>query len=181
MSRRRANVKIARPNGVVQRVRCCLLTVALSAVATLTFGQQTASLTLSGTVNRTVAVTVTPQNNYNSLDLVNGEVEKTVAIINERSNDKAGYTVTLTSIGAASTSQAQLRPVTSGNPNTIPYTLKYGGANVSLIQGTATLTTAGGRTSSTGANNLLAVTIPSSGGVNADTYADTLRLTIQGN
>lgn len=145
------------------------------------FGQQTASLTLSGTVNRTVAVTVTPQNNYNSLDLVSGETEKTVAIVNERSNDKAGYTVTLASIGAGSTGQAQLRPATPGNPDTIPYSLKYGGSAISLVQGTATLTTAGGRTSSAGTNNILAVTIPSSGGVSADTYSDTLQLTIQGN
>jgi spore coat protein U-like protein len=181
MSRQRANVKIARPNGVVQRVNCCFLTINLFAIATFTFGQQTASITLSGTVNRIAAITVTPQNNYNSLDLVNGENQKTVAIVNERSNDKAGYTVTLTSIGAAGTSQAQLRPVTPGNPDTIPYFLKYGGATVTLNQGTATVTAAGGRTSSVGANNVLAVTIPSSAGVTADTYSDTLQLTIQGN
>lgn len=182
MSRRRANVKIARPNRVVQRVNCCLLAVTLSAATGLAaYGQQTASLTLSGTVNRTVAVTVTPQNNYSSLDLVNGETEKTVAIINERSNDKAGYTVTLASIGAGSTGQAQLQAATPGNPDTIPYTLKYGGVNVSLVQGKATLTTAGGRTSNAGTNNGLAVSIPPSSGVNADTYADTLQLTIQGN
>ena len=182
MSRRRANVKIARPNGVVQRVNCCLLTVTLCAATGLAvYGQQTASLTLSGTVNRTVAVTVTPRNNYNSLDLVNGETEKTVAVINERSNDKAGYTVTLASIGAGSTDQAQLRASTPGNSDTIPYSLKYGGTGVALIQGKATLTAAGGRTSSAGNNNVLTITIPSSAGVNADTYADTLQLTIQGN
>lgn len=182
MSRRRANVKIARPNGVVRRVNCCLLAAALSAATSLaSYGQQTASLTLSGTVDRTVAVTVTPQNNYNSLDLVNGETEKTVAIVNERSNDKTGYSVTLTSMGAGTTGRAQLRPATPGNPDTIPYSLKYAGATVSLVQGTANLTTSGGRTSGTGANNVLAVTIPSSSGINADTYADTLQLTIQGN
>lgn len=181
MSRQRANVKIARANGVVQWVSCCLLTVTLSAVTTLTSGQQTASLTLGGTVSRTVAINVTPQNNYNSLDLVNGETEKAVAIVNERSNDKAGYTVTLASLGAGLTGQAQLQPATPGNPDTIPYSLKYGGVPVVMNRGNATLTTAGGRTSSAGANNVLAVTIAPAAGVNADSYSDTLQLTIQGN
>lgn len=181
MSRQRANVNFARLNRVVQRVNCCLFTLALSAIPCLTLGQQSASITLSGTVNRTSAITVTPQNNYNSLDLVNGETEKAVAVVNELSNDKAGYAVTLTSLGAGPTSQAQLRPATPGNPDAIPYSLKYGSASVALVQGTATLTAAGARTSGAGINHLLVVTIPSSGGVNADTYSDTLQLTIQGN
>ena len=186
MSRQRANVNIARRNGIGQKgvvrvVECCLITITLSAVASLALGQESASITLSGTVNRIDAITVTPQNNYNSLDLVNGETEKTVAIVNERSNDKAGYTVTLTSLGAGLTGQARLQPVTPGNSDTIPYSLKYGGVAVVLNHGTSTLTATGARTSSAGANNALAVNIAPAGGVNADSYSDTLQLTIQGN
>jgi len=182
MSQQRANVKIAWPNKVALQIYIFPLLMIVAFIATTSFADgPSATLTLSGTVSRTVAINVTPQNNYNSLDLVGGEAEKTVAIVNERSNDKAGYTVILTSAGSGLTGQALLQPSTPGNPDTIPYSLKYGGAPVVLNHGSATLTAASGRTSSTGNNNSLTVTIPSSAGVNADSYSDTLQLTIQGN
>jgi spore coat protein U-like protein len=182
MNQRQPKPQIAQPRQGI-RLAGWLPFVLLLAVGAVTGSGDgsTASLTLSGTVSRTVSISVTPENNYNSLDLVGGETEKAVAIINERSNDKAGYTVAITSIGAGSTSQAQLRPVTPGNPDTIPYSLKYGGATVAFNLGHATLTSTSGRTSGAGTNIVLAVTIPSAGGVTADTYSDTLQLTIQGN
>ena len=162
--------------------RWLVLPAVLATMSLASFADSSAAyLTIGGTVNRTISVTVTPQNNYNSLDLVNGETEKLVVIVNERSNDKAGYVVTLTSTGAGSTSQAVLQPATPGNPDTIAYTLKYGGTPVILNQGSCTLTGAGGKTSSAGTNNLLKVTIPAAAGVAADAYSDTLKLTIQGN
>lgn len=163
-------------------VKWALVPVVLGGMAAVGFaGGPSAILTLGGSVGRNVAVNVLPQNNYNSLDLVNGEREKAVAIVNERSNDKAGYTVILTSVGAGSANQPLLQPSTPGNPDTIPYVLKYGGVPVVLTHGSSTLTTASGRTAKAGTNNVLTVTIPSSRQVTPDAYSDTLRLTIQSN
>jgi hypothetical protein len=181
MKRQRAFVGFVHLNRGING-KWLVLSIVLATVAFASFADSPpVFLTIGGTVNRTVSVTVTPQNNYNSLDLANGETEKLVAIVNERSNDKAGYSVTLTSTGAGSTSQAILQPATPGNPDTISYTLKYGGTPVILNQGSCTLAGAGGRTSSAGTNNLLKVNIPAAVGVAADAYSDTLKLTIQGN
>ena len=141
----------------------------------------TAVLTLSGTVSRVVAITVTPQNNHNSLDLANGENDKVVGLVNEWSNDKAGYTIILTSAGAGSTSQPALKPSNAGNSDSVPYSLKYKGVPVQLNQGSAILSSGSGRTSSGGSNNFLTVTIPRPSAVAADSYSDTLTFTIQGN
>ena len=127
MKRQRAFVGFVHLNKGING-KWLVLSIVLATVAFASFADSPpVFLTIGGTVNRTVSVTVTPQNNYNSLDLANGETEKLVAIVNERSNDKAGYSVTLTSTGAGSTSQAILQPATPGNPDTISYTLKYGG------------------------------------------------------
>ena len=152
---------------------------ALAVVAHSMANNLTATLTLSGTVSRSVSITVTPQNNYSSLDISAGESDKLVGIVNEYSNVKEGYRVSLTSAGASG-SQPILKAATPGNKDVIPYTLKNGGTPVVLNNGVALLTSASGRTAVSGTNNLLTVTIPAAT-VSADSYSDTLTFTIQGN
>jgi hypothetical protein len=161
--------------------RVALLGVMLATVMVVLADGSTAVLTLSGTVSRVVALTVTPANNYSSLDLTGGESDKVVGLLNERSNNKAGYTVILTSAGAGSTSQPLLKPLSAGNSDSIPYVLKYSGAPVVLNNGSAILTSASGRTASSGSLKLLAVTIAPARGIAADSYSDSLTLTIQAN
>src|SRR5438093_1168952 len=146
------------------------------------FAQNVGSITISGTVAPIQQITVTSQSGYNSLDLVNGETDKLVAIVNEKSNDQIGYKVTLRSANAfaASGSQAYLKGASAGNPDSVNYTIKYNGGAVTLVSGESIVTTAVARTGGSGVNKNLQVTL--SGAYNvADTYSDTLTLTLVNN
>jgi spore coat protein U-like protein len=150
-------------------------------VGVMAYGQS-AVLTISGVVYRTVSIDVKPQNNYNSLDLVSGEKDKLIAVINERSNSKTGYTVMVSSDGIGSQNRPVLRGLVTGNSEEIPYSLNFGGRAVHFNGGTAILSRGTKRTERFGIDNPLTVTIsPVRSQVMNDTYADTLRFTIQAN
>ena len=155
----------------------CGLTLLALFVVSMAYSQS-AVLTISGVVYRTVAIDVKPQNNYNSLDLVSGEKEKLIAVVNERSNSKTGYTVMVSSEG----NRPVLRGLVAGNSEEIPYSLNFGGRIVHFNGGTAILSRGTKRTERFGIDNPLTVTIaPIGPQVVNDTYADTLRFTIQAN
>lgn len=101
----------------------------------------------------------------------------TVATITEACNDPSGYTVTLTSANATSGNQLFLKGTTNAS-NVIDYTLSYGGQTVSYTGGSATLTTATAPTAQAGVQNALAIST-TAGFYAADTYADTLTLTLK--
>jgi hypothetical protein len=151
------------------------LTITVAALADSAF------LTLSGTVTRTVSLTLTPLNNYSSLDLASGERDKAVAVINERCNERAGYQVILSSTRPSASGQLVLTPGNPANLDAVPYTLKYGGAPVLLQKGRALLSKAASRTPAGGTNTILSVTIAPPAALAPDSYSDTLRITIEGN
>ncbi len=68
---------------------------AVFALASASFAQ--ATLTISGTVAPINTITIASQTGYNTLDLFNGATAQVVGIATEKSNDKAGYKVTLSS------------------------------------------------------------------------------------
>jgi hypothetical protein len=144
---------------------------------------QTASgtLTIQGTVASTVSITVAPLSGYNTLDIANGVSGQNVANVTEKTNDKNGYTVTMTSLNAGASGNSLFLADTAGGSgnDTVPYTLTYNSVAVSFSSGSATLTSTSSRTSQPGVVKALAVTIPSSW-VNSATYADTLTFTITG-
>ncbi len=151
--------------------------VALVATALTSLAQDTtANLTLRGTVADNTSITVTPASGYNSLDIAEGETDKVVATVNERSNNREGYTVTLRSQNAGTGSQASLKG-TGGNVDQANYTMEYNGVGVTLASGVATVTNADARTDGGGVEKNLTVTIPAAW-LNTDTYTDTLTLTI---
>ncbi len=154
--------------------------VALVAFALTGMAQLSGNITISGTVANSTSITVAPQTGYNSLNIAGGVSGQTVAIATEKSNDKIGYTVKLTTANAPTGTAAFLKGGTSGNTDTVPYTMTYGGIAVTLVSGSATVTSASVRTISTGVAKNLNVTIPSVW-VNADTYSDTITLTIAAN
>ena len=149
-------------------------------MSSASFAQTTATLTISGTVAPINTITLASQSGYNALDLVNGATAKVVGIATETSNDKLGYKVTLGSLNAGSTAQAFLKGALTGNADVVNYSITYGGAAVTLVSGSAQVTTAAARTGSTGATKNIAVTF-SGAWLTADTYSDTLTLTIAGN
>jgi hypothetical protein len=136
------------------------------------------TLTIGGTVSRSVAVAVTPEIGL-SLNLQAGETDRPVCIVKERSNAPGGCTVTLRSTGAGAGSQPHLKPSGPSGQGLIPYTLKYAGKPVLLRCGTAVLNAPGG-TSGAGDNRILSVTVPPAGSGPAGSYHDTLTLTIEG-
>jgi hypothetical protein len=151
----------------------------LLALATASFAQSSATLTISGSVSAVNTITVAPQSGYNALDLVNGATDKLVGIATETSNDVLGYHVTLASANAGTGSQAFLKG-TGGNTDVVNYSVKYNGNAVTLSAGSATVTSTTGRTPSSGVTKDIAVTFAGSW-LAADTYSDTITLTIAGN
>ena len=141
---------------------------------------QAATLTISGTVAPITTIAIASQAGYNALDLVNGAAAKLVGIATETSNDKLGYKVTLASANAGTGTQAYLKGAISGNPDVMNYSITYGSTAVTLVSGSATVTSVTARTSSTGVAKNIAISYTGAW-LAADTYSDTLTLTIAGN
>lgn len=143
------------------------------------------SITIQGSQAAVNDISIASQSGYNNLDLTSGETAKTVAIVNEKSNDPDGYTVTLQSANAldAESSQAHLKGANGSNSTTVNYSIKYGPggseADVTLNgTGAAVVTDANSNTGSSGSDKNLKVTLSGSAWRPADTYSDTLTVTI---
>jgi hypothetical protein len=154
------------------------IAVALALLATTLTGLAALSgnITIGGTVANNTSITVASQAGYDTLDIANGVSGQLVAIATEKSNDKNGYTVTLTTANAPTGTSAFLKG-TAGNTDTAPYTMTYNNVAVTLVAGSAVVTTASAKTPLAGVTKNLNVTIPAVW-VNADTYSDTITLTI---
>lgn len=157
------------------------LTLVLLGTAAVGLAQSSGTLTIQGTVPVTASISVAPLSGYNTLDIVNGVSAQDVANITEKTNDKNGYTVTMTSLNAGASGNSLFLADTAGGTgtDTVPYSLAYNGVPVTFANGSATLTDATGRTLQAGVVKALAVTIAASW-VNSATYADTLTFTIAG-
>ena len=157
------------------------IAVALALLATSLTGLAATSgnITISGTVADNTSIAVASQTGFDALDIANGVSAKLVAIATEISNDKLGYKVTLTTANAPSGTAAVLKGPT-GNTDTVPYTMTYGGTAVTLVSGSAVVTSVTAKTVSAGVTKNLNVTVPAIW-VNADTYTDTITLTIAAN
>lgn len=105
----------------------------------------------------------------------------TIATITEVCNDPVGYKVTLTSANAgASGNTLYLKGATAGNTNQIDYSLTYNSANVTFASGSGLLTNATAPTPTAGTPKTLQLT-STAGNYNADTYTDTLTITMAAN
>lgn len=141
-----------------------------------------ATLTLSGSVPPSHVVEFTPSGEANALELGTGGTF-TLAVINEQSNSQNGYTVTLISANTSPTSGATFTMAGTGdNTDTPTYTLTYDGAAVNrAASGEATLTASNVPTPAGGVNKTLEITLPESSFYAADTYSDTLTITLTSN
>lgn len=141
-----------------------------------------ANLTISGSVAANNTLNITPSATATALPIETGGTF-TVATVNEKSNNQNGYTVTLTSANAGTTSGSTFNLAgTGGNTDTPSYTLTYNGSEVTRAAGgTATVTNTSGKTGGSGVDKTLAITLPASTFYNADTYTDTLTITLTAN
>ena len=154
-------------------------TIALLATALAATAQSSGNLTVQGAMPSVISIAVAPISGYDTLDLINGVNNQPIANLTERSNRKAGYTVTLTSLNAGLTGNSLFLADTAGGPGTdlIAYSLTYNGVIVNFANGSALLTDSNGRTSGSGIVKSLTVTISPSW-LSDGTYADTLTFTI---
>ena len=162
-----------------------LLTSVLALGATSAFAADSGNITIQGTVSPVNELTVTPQAGYNALDLTSGATEQTVAVVNEKNNDPDGYTVTLVSANAqaASSSQARLKGADTDNATVVNYSIKYGVAAAEAAvtldgSGSAVVSSTSAASIEAGADKNMKITFLGATWKNADTYSDTLTLTI---
>ncbi|TVR94442.1 MAG: hypothetical protein EA428_00355 [Spirochaetaceae bacterium] len=108
------------------------------------------------------------------LDLVEPQAVL-IGTMHERSNNPGGYIVSLTSLRSGA--------LAGPDGETAAYELSYDGSVIDLSSGSATLTTAGGRTPAAGVSREIVVTPQVDGEADflaAGAYTDTLTFTISG-
>jgi hypothetical protein len=129
------------------------------------------TLTLSGTVAANTAILVTPQGNYNSLNLFATQTNHVVALVNELNNTAAGYTVTLSSANAGKLVSGAFE---------FAYTARYNASSVALTVSPVTITTQGAQSVvvNTNKNFDISYTGAAADTLMAGTYTDTLTFTI---
>jgi hypothetical protein len=165
-------------------IRTAAIALFLLALLNVAHAASSASITLRGVVKAVEQIQVIPQPGHDELNLTDGG-DFLVAVVNEKSNSRGGYTVTLTSQNAPSgTSRSSFLTGHADGSKPIAYSIKYGVPGletpVSLKNGTALLTTSNVRTSGDGTSKVLRVDIPK-GTPRADTYQDILVLTLAKN
>lgn len=152
-----------------------LLASTFLALSASSFAATTGSLLLQGTVAQKISLAVTAASSASTLDLAVSQTDLIVASVNEKSNSKTGYQVTITSNNLSNLKR------TDGS-EVLAYTMKYNGSAIAL-------TTAAGTT----------ITDSASSSVNADkdvaisytgvapelmvegTYSDTVTFSIAAN
>ena len=92
---------------------------------TISFATTTSTILLQTVVPKKIAIAVTPVSVASALDLSATQVDLKVATVNEQSNSKTGYKVTITSANLGRLKRTDGAEVFS-------YSLKYGGAAVGL-------------------------------------------------
>lgn len=141
----------------------------------------TGTLNLSGSVPGILEITVTPDAGAASLDLGIDAANTRVADVTERSNKKAGYTVSIESANAA-TSGSDSAFFSNTDPavsSTLSYTITYGGSAVTLVGGSATVSDVAGKSTAAGTVNEVAISYNGASDFPYEgTYEDTLTFTI---
>jgi len=139
------------------------------------------TITLTGSVPSILEITATATAAASTLDLTANEPGLTVGNVVERSNKKAGYTVSVTSANAAGGAGdvAFFKSADAGNTDTLNYSITYGKTAVTLSGGSDALPSVAGKTSVAGTSNAVVIAYDGSALLlYEDTYSDTLTFTI---
>ena len=158
------------------------LSTIIALAATLGVSSATAAgITIQGAVSTSAAITVSPTAPYNVLDLGSDQTDLKVASVNEKCNKHNGYTVTLASENAVSNGGGTVAKLVGAlaSPESLSYTMKYNSAAVTLVGGSATVANETTKTLGIGVNKDLSISyLGAAANLAADTYSDTLTLTI---
>ncbi len=154
------------------------LTALLLAAAIPGFAATNGSLVLSGVVAPVTAIVVQADPNASNLPIGTTVSGLAIANVNELSNNKAGYTVSLSSANGGILKESDTSGV--GLQDSLSYSLTYDGTPVVFVSGSAVISNADKRTSAVGTTKTLAISFASEF-LNADTYTDVLTFTIAAN
>jgi hypothetical protein len=142
------------------------------------------SIPLSGTVGTVCSITVNQQAGATTLTLTASQTNLLIATATENCNDHNGYFVTVMSRNAgtpAGQGKAFLGGAVSGNPDKVPYTISYAGTTLTLdATGAARGKDTTFKTTGQGVTSNVTITYTGVSNLGADTYSDTITLTIGG-
>jgi hypothetical protein len=161
--------------------KAAFLLVLLAGTISLAGAATTGTLILQGTVPGILEITITPEPGSNALDLSIDTANLKVATVNERSNKKAGYTVSVESANAiaAGSDTPYFDNTDPDVSSSLDYQITYGGSAVVLSSGSAIISDTAAKTTGTGTSSDVAVSyngateFPYEG-----TYSDTLTFII---
>lgn len=152
-----------------------ILASALLALSATSFAATTGTLLLQGVVPQKISLTVTSQSVASTLDLSTSQTDLAVASVNEQSNSKTGYKMTITSAN-----QSKLKR--TGGSDVFSYTMKYNGAAVDLSSSSgATLTNSAAASVNANKSVTISYTGAAPESMVEGTYADTVTFTIAAN
>ncbi len=153
--------------------------VAFAAAAALVFAATPAkadALPVQGIV--AVACTIsTVDAGAGALDLSASQTDVTIANVTETCNDVDGFTVTIATTNGTTPGVLVSQDVNGANSTDQTYSIKYDGVAVTIASGSGTAATRSGFTAQQTVPLAISYTI-AGGGLPADTYTDTLTLTI---
>jgi len=139
----------------------------------------TATLSLSGVVPAVLEISVTPELVASNLPITTTVSDLAVATVLERSNKKAGYTVSLESASAKARGTALPAFVSAESSDVLSYSISYDGNAVSFSSGSAVVSSEKTRTGMSGISRAVTVSFDgASAFLDESTYSDTLTFTI---
>jgi uncharacterized membrane protein len=143
-------------------------------LSTTTFAATSGTLLLQGVVAQKLSIAVTPAAAATALDLSTSQTNLTVASVNEKSNSKTGYKVTITSANAGNLKRTD-------GADVFAYSMKYGGSAVGLSGVGTTFSQATSGSVNVNKDISISYTGIAAEAMVEGTYADTLTLNIAAN
>ncbi len=138
------------------------------------------TIILSGTQPGILEITVSTAPTAMALLISTDVVDQEIGTVTERSNQRAGYTVTLTSASAAASASANPSFTSLETTDVLPYVISYGGSPVTFVAGApAVVSDMSAKTSGLGIVNIVTVSFDGeSAFLDEAVYGDTLTFTI---
>lgn len=167
----------------MRRHRIITLAINVLILLTVTTGVVYAAsdtLTIQGAVAAILSITATSQPGYNTLNLASNVTDQLVAVVNEKCNRNAGYTVDIQSANGVAHSLNAAGFYSGTTSDSLSYTVKYDGNAVSFTNGAATsVINSNSKSPQAGTNRNVTISYSAASANLAEgTYSDTLTFTI---
>lgn len=146
-----------------------------------TMADTSGTINLSGSEPGILEITAIAEPGAASLPLNTTVVDFKVGTVTERSNKKAGYTVTLSSANALTASSPGPSFRSVATPDFLAYSIKYGGKTVAFTAGgaAAVVSSVSAKTSASGTVNIVSVSFDGANSfLDEAVYTDVLTFTI---